>query len=120
MTTLHSRGEDNDTSQSNCKLKAPPLDNTLTTNHPRIVTLDPFIGPRSEHDLTEERRKRTGRRIKEQKIKRLLPLQDLFVDDQKFPLYYVLNFPDIDSRLNVIAADSEIKLKIGKSKKIVN
>lgn len=96
------------------------MDTTLITNPTRIVTLDPFIGPRSEQDLSEERRKRTGRRIKEQKIKQLLPLQDLFVDEQKFPPYYVLNFPgiDIDSQLNVIAADSEIKLKIGKPKKI--
>ena len=59
--------------------------------------------------------KKNGLRNKERKIKQLLNVNDLFKDEIKFPTCYVLTFPglDIEAKLNVIAADAEIKSKIG-------
>lgn len=59
------------------------------------------------------------RRIKERKIKQLLSLEDLFRDERKYPVYYVITFPgvEIDSEINVISADREIKGKIGEYRK---
>ena len=52
----------------------------------------------------------------------MLTVNDLFKDEIKFPTYYVLTFPglDIETKLNVIAADAEIKFKIGQLTKLVN
>jgi len=55
------------------------------------------------------------RRIKEQKIKQLMSIEELFEEDYSYPSYYVIKFPGvyIDSELNVIAADREIRQKVG-------
>ena len=52
----------------------------------------------------------------------MLTVNDLFKDEIKFPIYYVLTFPvlDIETKLNVIEADAEIKSKIGQVHKISN
>ena len=52
--------------------------------------------------------------MKERKIKQLMTLEDLFIDQNKFPIYFVVKFPrmEIDRELNVIATDNEIKMKI--------
>ena len=57
---------------------------------------------------------------KKRKIKTLIRLEDIFENDSEFPSYYVLNFPGtyIDSEINVIAVDTEIKQKIGIPKKM--
>ena len=56
----------------------------------------------------------------ETKIKQLLTVNDLFKDEIKFPTYYVITFPglDIETKLNGIAADAEIKSKIRQVHKI--
>ena len=58
-------------------------------------------------------------RAKERRIKKLVPIYELF-KDEKFSRYYVINFPDIDirSELNVISVDSDLNAKIGKPQKI--
>ena len=49
-----------------------------------------------------------------------MTLEDLFMDENKFPIYFVVKFPrmEIDRELNVIATDNEIKKKIGQPSKI--
>ena len=63
---------------------------------------------------------RRRRQEKERKIKRLIRLENIFEKDSKFPSYYVLSFPGtyIDSEINVIIVDTEIKQKIVIPKKM--
>lgn len=60
------------------------------------------------------------RKITKRKIQQLLSFEEIFQNEPKFPTYYVINFPgvDINSNLNVIAADNELKNKIGSPKRI--
>lgn len=100
--------------------RPPPLAHSLTNSDSgaSVPTVDRQRQPRvvSENNKINMIR----RRIKERKIKQLIPLEELFINEPKFPSFYVITFPgvDIDSELNVIAADIEIKAKIGKPKKI--
>ena len=47
-------------------------------------------------------------------------MEEIFKTEPIYPTYYVINFPgvDIETQLNVIATDKEIKTKIGNLKKI--
>lgn len=74
----------------------------------------------SQTTSENEKKKFIARRVKERKIKQLISFEELFRSEPKYPQYYVVNFPgiDIDSDLNVIAADECIKKDIGNTKKI--
>ena len=90
------------------------LDAQQTDSKLNIITLEPYERKRSSEELDSDRKRRNGLRNKERKIKQLLTVNDLFKDEIKFPTYYVLTFPglDIETKLNVIAADAELKLLI--------
>jgi len=94
----------------------------LAAQHPVGLT---YANPRENHsndDLIRARRNKANanRRIKEQRIKQLIPLEQLFEQDYKYPSYFVITFPGmyIDSQLNVISAENDIKNSIGNLKKI--
>ena len=74
----------------------------------------------SEREKTERAKKQVKKRIKDRKIRKLIPLEEIFKTERKYSTYYVINFPsvDIDSQLNVIATDKGIKTKIGNPQKI--
>lgn len=76
---------------------------------------------RNPNSDTEKRRQQfTRRKTKERRIKRLLTLEEIFEAEPVYPIYHVIKFPgvDIESELNVIAADADIKKQIGQAKKI--
>ena len=85
-----------------------------------IITLEPYERKRNSEELDSDRKRINGQWNKERKYKQLLTVNDLFNDEIKFPIYYVLTFPvlDIETKLNVIEADAEIKSKIGQVHKI--
>ena len=105
MTTLLSQENALNINISN-NLDAQQTDSQLNN----IITLEPYERKRSSEELDSDRRRRNGLRNNERKIKQLLTVNDLFKDEIKFPTYYVLTFPglDIETKLNVIAADAEI------------
>ena len=71
-------------------------------------------------EINNEKRKRTERKIKERKIRQLLAMHDIFDCEENYNSYYVVNFPGvhIDTELNVISTDLELKNKIGTASKI--
>ena len=75
--------------------------------------------PNDPSGSLETKKKNDRTRFKERKIKKMIPLLELF-KDEKFPRYYVLTFPDVDigTKLNVITVDTELTAKIGKAQKI--
>ena len=75
--------------------------------------------PNDPSGSLETKKKNDRTRFKERKIKKMIPLLELF-KDEKFPKYYVLTFPDVDigTKLNVITVDTELTEKIGKAQKI--
>jgi len=75
--------------------------------------------PNDPSGSLETKKKNDRTRFKERKIKKMIPLLELF-KDEKFPKYYVLTFPDVDigTKLNVITVDTELTAKIGKAQKI--
>lgn len=88
---------------------------------------DPASQYRTSHsDLTLEpfddfRKFNAKKQIwKEKRIKKLLTLEETFATEKQFPKYHVINFPGINiyTQLNVLAADKNIKEKIGKPKKM--
>ena len=82
----------------------------------------PPVNPQRGHNVLSEtaKKKLIQRKIKERRIKQWLPLQALFEDDAKHPAHFVMKLTiiDIDSNLNVIAADRDIQNKIGRAMKI--
>ena len=78
------------------------------------ITLEPFI-PEGFQQIKSKRQKQ-----KERTIKRMLLLDDIFEPETPYPKFQIMTFPgiDINTDLNVILADIEIKEKIGKAKKI--
>ena len=68
----------------------------------------------------KEPKTQSKKELKIGKIRKLIPLEEIFETEPKYPTYYVINFPsiDIDTQPNVIATDKEIKTKIGNPKKI--
>ena len=81
----------------------------------------PPVNPqRTECSLWDNKEKIIQRKIKERSIKQLPPLKALFENATKYHAYFVMKFSgiDIDSNLNVIAADKDIEIKIGRAKKI--
>ena len=104
----------------------PPGINSDTTQHPtghtydnhsksqvsNIRTLEPYEGAWSK--VRNKRRQRRKERIIQQHL-------NIFTTEENhFPKYYKLKFSrvDIDTKLNVIAVDKEIKMKIGIPSKI--
>lgn len=76
---------------------------------------------RMESSETERKKEQFRRRkMKERRIKKLMTLEEIFEDQPKYPIYYVVKIPgiDIESELNVIAADNDIKKQIGQPRKI--
>ena len=99
----------------------PPHGHSTNSPSPSslIQTLQPYTGEGVNGDRSAQRKKNISLNIKNRKIKKLLRTEDLF-KEENFPTYYVLTFPGINiyTELNVIAADSEIRRKIGNPKKI--
>ena len=79
--------------------------------------LRPPVNPqRGPSALSETERKKISRkRMKERRIKQLIPLEALFESENKFSIYFIMKFPrlEIDTDLNVIATDNEIKKILG-------
>ena len=77
----------------------------------------PLVNPqRGPSALSEtERKKISHERMKERRIKQLIPLEALFETENKFLIYFIMKFPrlEIDTDLNVIATDNEIKKILG-------
>ena len=82
----------------------------------------PPVTPQREHIATSElqKAKRVKNKIKERRIRRLMNFEETFNSRPKFPRFFVMKFPgvEIDTKLNVIAVDKEIKDEIGEPKKI--
>ena len=106
--------------------ESPPIQGTPPgqATAPKF-TLEPYKLPR-ENDQNERwtkvvnKNKIINKRRKEKRIRMLL---NTFQEDQKlpnFPKYYKVTFPrmDIESELNLIRTDQEIKRKIGLPRKI--
>ena len=92
----------------------------LETEHEKSshgLTLEPFEPP-PDDGFTQVRRKK--QRLKEKRIRKLLPLEHLFEQQPKYPKYHVISFPglDIDHDLNPIAADQDLKTKLGQLAKV--
>ena len=81
------------------------------------LTLQPFEHP-NDDGFTQVRRKR--QRLKEKRIRKLLPLEEVFAQQPKYPRYHVIAFTglDIEHDLNPIAADLDLKQKLGQLAKI--
>lgn len=100
------------------------LGNTGPVHDPLTDHLDPTTSSgtskRKGPNTLSEKTKTSQRKRKERRINQLLPLESLFQEEVKYPTYFVMKFPgcDIESDLNVISADDEIKNKIGTLKKI--
>jgi len=98
---------------------APLTDRTFSISHdtPTTNTGDPGGANDQHRPLSAAKR----RRIKE-RIKQFMLIEELFEEDYSYPSYYVIKFPGvyIDSELNVIATDNEIRQKVGILKQMQN
>ena len=97
-----------------------PLSTTSETEQEKSVqglTLQPFEHP-NDDGFTQVRRKR--QRLKEKRIRKLLPLEEVFAQQPKYPRYHVIIFTglDIEHDLNPIAADLDLKQKLGQLAKV--
>ena len=101
-----------------------PTRNSLLTNteterekSAQGLTLEPFEHP-NDDGFTQVRRKR--QRLKEKRIRKLLPLEETFAQQPKYPKYHVIAFAgmDIEHDLNPIAADLDLKQKLGRLAKV--
>jgi len=78
-----------------------------------------FKVPNDSSGSLETKKNNDRIRFKQRKIRKMIPLLELF-KDEKFPKYYVLTFPgvDIETKLDVMTVDTELTEKIGKTQKI--
>ena len=56
--------------------------------------------------------------MKEGRIRRLIPLESLFVTENIFHVYFIMKFPrlEIDTNLSVIVTYNEVKKILGSTK----
>lgn len=114
------------TSSSEHYTKAPPPPNVqqpcADAQISGTTSLHPDPSSRTDQEAlkhatlekSKQAKKNAARRRKERRIKQLLTLEDIF-EENKHQLYYVITFPgvDIDSELNILTADKELKSAIG-------
>ena len=98
--------------------RPPPTSNaspvtTQSAPGPTIVTLEPYQTQRNNN-------RNATKRNKERRVKQLLLMEQNTRKEPNFAKFYIMKFPrlDIDTKLNVIATDKEIKNKIGLPRKI--
>ena len=94
----------------------PPRPNPISTETApgsQIVTMEPFQSQRNNTKITQKRNKN-------RRVKQLLLIEQNTRREPNFAKFYIVKFPrlDIETKLNVIATDREIKNKIGIPKKI--
>ena len=99
-----------------------PTPRPISESGPKKPGDDPNPPRNKEVSSKENERNLTARRnkFKERRIKQLIPLQELFADEIKYPPFYIIQFPgmELDRNVNVISVDDDIKERLGKPKKI--
>lgn len=79
----------------------------------RVVTLEPHQG---DWTMVQNRQRQTRqKKTKQRRVRQILSTDRRFDDQHHFPKFFSMKFPrmEIDSSLNVIATDADIKKQIG-------
>ena len=92
--------------------------NSNATDH--ITTLEPYEHEEQQSEWTRVTRRNRNNRRKQRKIRQVLPLFERTSTEEIFDKYYIIRFPrlPIETKINIIATDRDLKNQIGNPKKI--